>query len=235
MIAIRKSEDRGAFNHGWLRTKHSFSFGQYFDPRFMGFGPLRVINEDHIAGGGGFPTHGHDNMEIITYLIDGEIEHKDTLGTGSIIRPGEVQRMSAGSGIRHSENNADNDNEVHLLQIWLEPEERGIAPSYEQKAFSQEEKNGQFKLVGSRDGRDGSVTIHNDVDLYSSIVKQDEEISFKLSDDRMYWLQMVKGEAELFGENLRAGDGVAMADIKNIKLKAEQDTEVLLFDMPIQK
>lgn len=235
MIAIRKSEDRGAFNHGWLRTKHSFSFGQYFDPRFMGFGPLRVINEDHIAGGGGFPTHSHDNMEIITYLIDGTIEHKDTLGTGSIIRPGEVQRMSAGSGIRHSEYNADNDNEVHLLQIWLEPEERGITPSYEQKAFSEEEKNGQFKLVGSRDGRDGSVTIHNDVDLYSSIVKQDEEISFKTSKDRMYWLQMVKGEAELFGENLRAGDGVAMADIKNIKLKAEQDTEVLLFDMPIQK
>ena len=179
-LTLRKAEDRGKATFGWLDSRHSFSFGSYFDPDHMGFGPLRVINEDRVEPGAGFDTHGHKDMEIISYVLDGALEHKDSLGTGSIIRPGDVQRMSAGTGVRHSEYNASDSDPVHFLQIWILPEKDGAEPGYEQKAFSDAEKEGKLRLVGSRDGRDGSVTIHQDVDLYASLLDGEDEIEFEL-------------------------------------------------------
>ena len=231
MIALRHSEDRGTANFGWLNSKHTFSFGHYYDPQFMGVGPLRVINEDRVKPGAGFDTHGHEDMEIISYVIDGALEHKDSIGTGSVIRPGEVQRMSAGTGIRHSEYNHSKTDPVHFLQIWILPEAKGLTPSYEQKAFSGEEKRGTLRLVGSRDGRGGSVTIHRDVNLYAGLFDEGEEASLKLEPGRVAWVQVVRGEINVAGNQMEAGDGVAISDLCEIVLKDGKDAEVLVFDM----
>ena len=231
MIKIRKSEDRGLANHGWLNSHHTFSFADYYDPNQMGFGPLRVINEDRVDPGQGFPTHGHRDMEIISYVIDGGLEHKDTIGTGSVILPGDLQRMSAGTGIRHSEYNQSKSDLVHFLQIWVEPAKQGLPPSYEQKTFTDDEKTGQWRLIGSSDGREGSVVIHQDVDLYSSLVPADETIEHKTKADRLVWIQVIKGDLDLKGSTLKAGDGAAIEGEEVIALTANSQAEVILFDM----
>ncbi|HKN28579.1 MAG TPA: pirin family protein [Roseiarcus sp.] len=228
---IRKSEERGTANFGWLDSKHSFSFGGYYDPRHMGFGPLRVINEDRVAPGGGFPTHPHRDMEIISYVVEGGLAHRDSTGTSSVIRPGDVQRMSAGTGGRHSEYNASETEPVHFLQIWIIPEKQGLRPSYEQKTFSAEEKRGKLRLVGSRDGREGSVTIHQDVDLYATRLEAGENVSHRMSAGRGAWVQVVDGELTVNGEALKAGDGVAISGTDDVRLEARAATEALLFDM----
>jgi redox-sensitive bicupin YhaK (pirin superfamily) len=231
MLTLRRAEERGRANFGWLDSRHSFSFGSYFDDRHMGFGPLRVINDDRVAGGGGFPTHPHADMEIVTYVLDGALEHKDSLGTGSVVRPGDVQRMSAGTGIRHSEFNASQSDPVHLLQIWIVPEMRGIEPSYEQKAFSDDDKRGRLRLVGSRDGRDGSVTIHRDVDFYATVLGDKDAVSHELRNGRVAWVQVARGSATLNGEQLYPGDGVAVETAGTLQLAGTSDAEVLVFDM----
>ena len=230
-MTLRKSQDRGRANFGWLESKHSFSFGHYHDPEHMGFGPLRVINEDRVAPGGGFPTHPHSDMEIISYVLEGALEHKDSLGTGSIIRPGDVQRMSAGTGIRHSEFNASETESVHFLQVWILPEKRGIAPGYEQKQFAMADKRGQLRLIGSREGREGSVVIHSNVDLYASVLHAGESVSFSLRPGRIGWVQVATGKLTLDNEPLAAGDGVALENSGTIILEGTGHAEVLLFDM----
>lgn len=231
-IAIRRANERGHANFGWLDSHHTFSFGDYHDPRYMGFGPLRVINEDRVAGGGGFPTHPHRDMEIISYVLAGALEHKDSIGTGSVIQPGDVQRMSAGSGIRHSEFNASKTNTVHFLQIWIVPETSGIAPGYEQKSFTTAEKQGQLRLVGSRTGRDGSVTIHRDVDFYAGVLGSNDKVRHDLKQGRMAWLQVARGDVQLNGQTLHAGDGVAISQVGTLELSgAAASSEVLLLDM----
>jgi len=231
MIRVRKAHERGAANFGWLDSRHTFSFGQYYDPRHMGFGPLRVINEDKVAPGAGFDTHSHSDMEIISYVLDGGLEHKDSLGTGAVIRPGEVQRMSAGTGIRHSEFNASRRDPVHFLQIWILPERRGIAPSYEQKAFAAEQRTGAWRLVGARDGREGAVTIHQDVDLYATLLGPGQSASFEPRGGRKLWLQLARGEGRLNELALKAGDGVAIEGEAALTLQADAAVEALLFDM----
>ncbi len=231
MLAIRQANDRGLANHGWLNSRHTFSFGHYYDPEFMGFGPLRVINEDQVKPAQGFGTHGHSDMEIISYVLDGALEHKDSLGTGSIIKPGDVQRMTAGTGVRHSEYNASTTDSVHFLQIWIIPEKNGLEPSYEQKAFSDEEKQGKLRLVGSRDGRDGSVTIHQDVSLYSALLSDGDEIEHELADGRHGWIQVARGALLVDGNEVSAGDGVVFRGEHTITLKGTGDAEILLFDM----
>jgi quercetin 2,3-dioxygenase len=232
MLSIRKSEDRGHANFGWLDSRHTFSFGHYFDERFMGFGPLRVINDDHVAPGRGFDTHGHKDMEIISYVLEGGLAHKDSIGTGSVIRPGDVQVMSAGTGIRHSEFNASDTEQVHFLQIWIMPERDGLKPRYEQKTFSEAEKARVWKLVGSRDGREGSVTINADVDLYASRPGDGGAVSHTLAEGRIGWLQVAKGSVALGERVLTAGDGVSFDAAQTINLRGlSADAEVLLFDM----
>ncbi len=231
MLAIRPANERGLANLGWLNSRHTFSFGHYYDPQFMGFGPLRVINEDRVKPGQGFGTHGHSNMEIISYVLDGALEHKDSLGTGSIIRPGDVQRMSAGTGVRHSEFNASDTDPVHFLQIWILPEEDGLEPSYEQRSFSREEKQGALRLVGSRDGRDGSVTIHQDVNLYSSLLGANDTVSLELGDGRSGWVQVARGSVRLNGNELAVGDGVALRGAQAVNIDGIDGAEILLFDM----
>ncbi|MEM7708378.1 MAG: pirin family protein [Pseudomonadota bacterium] len=231
MLAIRPANERGVANFGWLDSRHTFSFGHYYDPQFMGFGPLRVINEDQVQPGKGFDTHGHSDMEIISYVLDGALEHKDSLGTGSVIRPGDVQRMTAGTGVRHSEYNASDVDPVHFLQIWIMPEKKGLEPSYEQKAFTHAEKRGKLRLVGSRDGRDGSVTIHQDVDLYASLLDAGDQVEFELAAQRNGWLQVARGSVRLNGKTLKAGDGVAMTGADRHEIEGVSDAEVLLFDM----
>jgi redox-sensitive bicupin YhaK (pirin superfamily) len=230
-LTLRRAEERGKADFGWLDSRHTFSFGHYHDPRNMGFGPLRVINEDRVAPGGGFPTHPHSDMEIVSYVLEGALEHKDSLGTGSVIRPGDVQRMSAGTGIRHSEFNASETEPVHFLQIWIIPEKRGLRPGYEQKTFTTADKRGGFKLIGARDGRDGSVTIHSDVDLYAANLKVDEVANFDLRPGRIAWVQVARGTAKLNGVQLHPGDGVAINTAGQVELTATDDAEVLLFDM----
>jgi redox-sensitive bicupin YhaK (pirin superfamily) len=233
MIGVRRADDRGVARFDWLLSKHSFSFGQYYDPRFMGFGPLRVINEDRVKPGKGFDTHGHRDMEIISYVLDGALEHKDSLGTGSVIRPGEVQRMTAGTGVRHSERNPSETDPVHFLQIWVLPEEEGLEPSYEQKAFPEDAKRGRLRLLGSRDGREGSVTIHRDVDLYAGLFDGDERASLPLRLGRVAWVQVARGGLSVNGERLSAGDGAALKEVDAITLADGQDAEVLVFDMAV--
>lgn len=230
-ISIRSAESRGHANHGWLDSFHSFSFAHYHDPKHMGFGPLRVINEDRVQPGAGFDTHGHSDMEIITYVLEGALEHKDSIGTGSVIHPGDVQRMSAGSGVRHSEFNHSKTAPVHFLQIWIIPEKKGLSPSYEQKAFSADEKRGKLRLIGSRDGRDGSVTIHRDVDLYATVLSSGETVTHALSAGRGAWIQVARGTVTLNGEALKAGDGAAVATQGMLRLEGIDDAEVLVFDM----
>ena len=233
MITPRPAEARGHFNFGWLDTHHSFSFGHYFDPRHMGFGPLRVINEDVVEPGRGFDTHGHSDMEIITYVLDGAVAHKDSLGNGSEIRPGDVQRMSAGSGIRHSEYNPSKTAPLHLLQIWLLPNQTGLTPSYEQKAFADSEKRDRLRLIVSGDGREGSVTIHQDADLYATVLSEGASVTRTLAKGRLAWVQVARGEVELNGEILRAGDGASVRDETALTLKGRAaESEVILFDMP---
>lgn len=232
MLTIRKAEERGRTSFGWLDSRHSFSFGHYYDPAHMGFGPLRVINDDRVAPGGGFPTHPHGNMEIISYVLDGALAHKDSLGTGSVIRPGDVQRMSAGTGIHHSEFNASKAEPAHFLQIWILPERDGLAPSYEQKAFGPADKRGRLRLVGSRDGRDGSVTIHRDVDLFAALLGDGAQVSHSFAPGRIGWLQVARGTATLDGTQLYPGDGVAVTAGGTLALAGtSDDAEVLLFDM----
>ena len=232
MLAIRHRERRGVANFGWLDSRHTFSFGHYYDPNFMGFGPLRVINEDRVQPGQGFDTHGHQDMEIISYVLEGELEHKDSMGNnGSIIRPGDVQRMTAGTGVRHSEFNHSRHDLVHFLQIWVLPDKKGLKPGYEQKSYSVQEKRGAMRLVGSRDGRDGSVTIHQDVDLYATCLGDGEETSHDLAAGRKGWVQVARGRAEVNETSLRAGDGAALTDETVITLRGISDSEILLFDM----
>jgi len=231
MIAVRHAEERGLANLGWLNSRHTFSFGHYYDPKFMGFGPLRVINEDRVQPAQGFGTHGHEDMEIISYVLDGALEHKDSMGNGSVIRPGDVQRMSAGTGVRHSEFNASDSELVHFLQIWILPERHGLEPSYEQTHFSVEEKRGKLRLVGSRDGRDGSVTIHQDVDLFAAVLDDGDVVTHDLGDGRKGWLQVARGSVTLNDRQLYPGDGVAIEGPADVRIAATSETEVLLFDM----
>jgi redox-sensitive bicupin YhaK (pirin superfamily) len=231
MINIRHSEERGGGNHGWLKTHHTFSFDQFYDPRWMGFRSLRVINEDSVAGGQGFPAHPHRDMEIITYILEGGIEHKDSLGTSSIIRPGDGQRMSAGRGIRHSEINPSPTEAAHLLQIWIMPDKTGHEPSYEQKTFPEEEKRGKLRLIASPDGKDGSVTIHQDAKLYVSLLSPGQEVKHDLGKGRHAWLQIARGSVELHGQKLVQGDGAAISEEKALSIKGAEDAEVLLFDL----
>lgn len=231
MITIRRSEERGGGDFGWLNSHFTFSFDQYRDPRFMGFRSLRVINEDWVQAGQGFPMHPHRDMEIITYVLQGALEHKDSLGTGSVIRPGDGQRMSAGRGIRHSEANPSKTDPVHLLQIWITPDRPGHEPGYEQKAFPEEEKRGKLRLIASPDGKEGSVTIHQDAKLYVSLLAPGQEVSYQLSPARYAWLQVAKGAVELNGERLSQGDGAAVTDERRLSIKSTEDAEVLLFDL----
>ena len=231
MFALRRAQERGHANHGWLDSYHTFSFGDYYDPRHMGFSNLRVINDDTVSPRGGFGTHGHRDMEIISYVLDGALKHKDSMGNGSVIRPGDVQRMSAGTGITHSEFNASDSEPVHFLQIWVLPEENGLRPGYEQKAFSPEEKRGRLRLVGSRDGRGGSVTIHQDVDLYATLLREGDSVGHELADGRKAWVQVAQGRAVLNDEQLQPGDGVAIEGPATIRLSGASEAELLLFDM----
>ena len=231
MIKIRRSKERGHANHGWLDTYHSFSFADYYDPANMGFRDLRVINEDFIEAAQGFPTHGHRDMEIITYVIDGEISHRDSMGNGETIRRHDVQRMTAGTGVLHSEYSSPKER-THILQIWILPEKRNLQPSYEQTYFAPEEKLGKLKLVASRGGDDGSVHINQDVKLYSSILASGEEVSIELAAGRHAWVQLVSGSVDLNGERLEAGDGAAVSEESSLKVKSLSDkSEFLLFDL----
>lgn len=231
MIYRRPAGERGRANFGWLDSKHSFSFGEYYDPRFMGFRTLRVINEDKVLPGHGFPTHPHRDMEIISYVIEGELEHRDSMGTGSVIRRGDVQRMSAGTGVLHSEMNPSRTKGVHFLQIWLLPESKGIQPSYEQKFFDDASKQNTLRVVASRDARDGAVKIHQDVELYAGLLASGASLTHTLRPGRHAWVQMVKGAATLNGVALGQGDGVALSEEPAVELTATEDVEVLLFDM----
>ncbi len=233
MQTIRPSGERGRANFGWLDSRHSFSFGQYFDRAHLGFGPLRVINEDKVAPGAGFGTHGHANMEILSIVLDGALEHKDSTGNAEVIRPGDVQRMSAGTGVQHSEYNASNEEPVHFLQIWIIPEEEGIAPSYEQKTIPAGDRQGKLKLLGSRDARDGSIRIHRDVDLYGSVLSDGDSLFHVIGPKRGVWLQMIKGAVRANGEVIVAGDGLALIREPDIKIEAIEDAEFLLFDMAL--
>jgi redox-sensitive bicupin YhaK (pirin superfamily) len=231
MIAIRKSEARGHANHGWLDSYHTFSFANYYDQNHMSFRSLRVINEDIINPGKGFGTHGHRDMEIITYVLAGALEHKDSLGTGAVIKPGEVQRMSAGTGIQHSEFNHSKTDPVHLLQIWLLPDTNGLQPSYEQRDFPLAEKHGKLRLVAARDARDGAVKIHQDVDLYAAILDKNSRVSHALDSNRHAWLQVARGSVLLNGLALEKGDGAAVSDESELVVEATADAEILLFDL----
>jgi redox-sensitive bicupin YhaK (pirin superfamily) len=232
MIELRKAEERGHANHGWLDSYHSFSFADYYDPRHMGFGPLRVINEDRIAGGSGFGTHGHRNMEIISYVLEGELAHKDSMGNGSVIRPGDVQRMSAGSGVMHSEYNHASDQRTHFLQIWIEPNVFGIEPGYEEKNFSEDEKRGKLRLIASPDGANGSVRIHQDAKVYVGLFDGAESGELALPAGRRAYVHVARGEIEVNGMLLKAGDALKAVDETTVRLAAGRGAEVLVFDLP---
>jgi redox-sensitive bicupin YhaK (pirin superfamily) len=232
MITLRRSQERGYADHGWLKSFHSFSFADYHDPAHMGFGPLRVINEDRVAPGTGFGTHGHRDMEIISYVLEGELAHRDSMGNGSVIRPGDVQRMSAGSGVRHSEYNHAKDRTTHFLQIWIEPNVAGIAPGYEEKRFTDADKQGRLLLVASPDGADGSVRIHQDARLYVSRLAAGQTLSAELAAGRLGYLHLVRGEATVNGQRLAGGDAAKLRDESRLAISAEKDTELLLFDLP---
>jgi len=233
MITLRQANERGRADFGWLDSRHTFSFGNYHDPHHMGVGPLRVINEDRVQPGQGFNTHGHSDMEIISYVLEGALEHKDSLGTGSVIRPGDVQRMSAGTGIRHSEFNASKTELVHFLQIWLIPDRQGLAPSYEQKHFTDADRRGRLRLVASPDGRYGSVTVHLDTMLYVSLLDRGAMLEHVLAPGRLAWLQVARGRVDLNDTALQTGDGASVRGEQTLTLAAVADgTEVLFFDLP---
>jgi redox-sensitive bicupin YhaK (pirin superfamily) len=232
MIEVRKSEERGRAHHGWLQSQHSFSFADYYDPRHSGFGPLLVINEDNVAPGAGFGTHGHRDMEIISYVLDGALEHKDSMGTGSVLHYGDVQRMSAGSGVRHSEFNGSKTDPVHFLQIWIQPNVQGIAPSYEEKHFPVEEKQGKLRLIASADGREGSVLIHQDASLYAAILNGDEQAGHALAAGRRAYVHVIRGRVEVNGVALKGGDALKIGDEERISFSKAEAAELLLFDLP---
>jgi redox-sensitive bicupin YhaK (pirin superfamily) len=231
MIKIRPANERGAANHGWLDSRHTFSFADYYDPEFMGFGPLRVINEDRVQPGQGFGTHSHRDMEIISYVLEGALAHKDNIGNGSVIRPGTVQRMSAGTGVEHSEFNASKTEPVHFLQIWIKPERDRMRPSYEERTYADDEKRGRLRLVAARDGRDGAVVVHQDVDLYAALLRSGEAVTHKLRPGRKIWFQVARGSVSVNGTQLGAGDGAAIADEERVEINAAGDAEILLLDM----
>jgi quercetin 2,3-dioxygenase len=231
MITIRKSEERGRANHGWLDTHFTFSFADYFDPKHVQFRTLRVMNDDRVAGGGGFPTHPHRDMEIVTYVLEGALEHRDSMGNGSVIKPGDVQYMSAGTGVAHSEFNASETEPVHLYQIWMLPEKQGLKPVYDQKNFPDAEKRGKLRLVASPDGRDGSVKIRQDNELYSTVLNAGETVKHELKPKRHAYVQVARGSVTLNGKKLRVGDGAAISEEKALEFTGVENAEVLLFDL----
>jgi redox-sensitive bicupin YhaK (pirin superfamily) len=232
MLQIRKSEDRGVANFGWLDSRHSFSFGHYHDPQHVGFGPLLVINEDKVAPGQGFGTHGHRDMEIISYVLSGALEHKDSMGNGSVLKYGDVQRMTAGTGVRHSEYNHSNSEGVHFLQIWIEPSQAGIAPGYEEKHFTPESKTGALRLIASPDGRDGSVLVHQDALVYAAILDGGEELVHTLGTGRQAYVHLIRGALTVNGAALKAGDAAKLTGEAAVSLSGADNAEVLLFDLP---
>jgi redox-sensitive bicupin YhaK (pirin superfamily) len=231
MISVRRGDERGSTRSNWLDSRHTFSFGDYYDPKHMGFSHLRVINEDRVIAGAGFPTHSHRDMEIVTYVLEGSLAHKDSTGTSSVIRVGDVQRMSAGTGISHSEHNASQNEAVHFLQIWIIPDEMGLVPGYEQKAFSLHKHRGTGTLVASRDGRDGSITLHQNVDVWAARLSPEEQAVFRLKPNRRAWIQMARGAGMLNGTLLRAGDGAAASHEELLEIKAVDDAEFMMFDL----
>jgi redox-sensitive bicupin YhaK (pirin superfamily) len=232
MITLRRSRERGYADHGWLKSFHSFSFADYHDPAHMGFGPLRVINEDRVAPGGGFGTHGHRDMEIISYVLEGELAHRDSMGHGSVIRPGDVQRMSAGSGVRHSEYNHAAEQVTHFLQIWIEPNVTGIAPSYEEKRFADSEKLGRLRLIASPDGAEGSVRIHQDARVYAAQLLPGSTLAHTLAGGRLGYLHLIRGALAVNGQPLETGDAAKFSGETALTLNATADSELLLFDLP---
>jgi redox-sensitive bicupin YhaK (pirin superfamily) len=232
MIAIRRANERGRTKIDWLDSRHTFSFGDYYDPKAMGFRELRVINDDRVAPGAGFPTHGHRDMEIVTYVLEGALEHKDSLGTGSVIRPGDVQRMTAGTGVRHSEFNASRSEPVHFLQIWILPERAGIQPGYEQKAIADAEKRGRFRLIASHDGQEGSVTLHQDAALSVALLETGDKVRQALAPGRYGYLHVARGEVTVGAQDLGEGDGAAISDEAAVDVRGRSTAEVLFFDLP---
>jgi redox-sensitive bicupin YhaK (pirin superfamily) len=231
MFQIRQARERGYGDHGWLESYHTFSFADYHDPDFMGFGPLRVINEDRVQPGEGFGTHNHRDMEIVTYVLEGALAHKDSLGNGSVIRPGDVQRLSAGTGITHSEFNHSSEAPVHFLQIWIQPERRGLPPSYEERPFPEAEKSDRLCLIASRDGREGSVVIHQDLDLYATRLNEGSEVEHRTRPERKLWIQVARGSLAVDDQRLEAGDGLAVVQEEGVVLRGIASAEALLFDM----
>src|SRR5580658_3503788 len=232
MNEIRRSNQRGLADHGWLKSAHTFSFADYYDPKHMGVGPLRVINEDRVQPGGGFGTHGHRDMEIISYVLDGELAHKDSMGNGSVIRPGDVQRMSAGTGVRHSEFNGSKERPVHFLQIWIEPKYRGIEPGYEERRFSNEEKRGRLRLIASPDRAAGSVLIHQDARVYAGLFDGEETATLEVGAGRRIYLHVARGQINANGAVLSGGDALKLTDTSTVDLRAGREAELLLFDLP---
>jgi quercetin 2,3-dioxygenase len=232
MIYLRRSHERGHADHGWLNSKHTFSFANYNDPKHMGFSVLRVINEDQINGGTGFSTHGHRDMEIISYVVEGALEHKDSMGNSALIQPNEVQRMSAGTGIKHSEYNHLQNQVTHFLQIWILPEKNGIAPSYDQKVFKDQLASGDLVLVGSKNGRDGSITINQDVDMYACKTKSKGKNIISARLHRKFWVQVIRGEMNVNGERVNSGDGVGLQNVESVNLEWGKNSEFILFDLP---
>jgi len=232
-VTVRPAQSRGHANHGWLDSYHTFSFANYHDSNHMGFGPLRVINEDRVQPGAGFETHGHRDMEILSYVIEGSLAHKDSTGTGSVIRPGEIQVMSAGTGIRHSEFNASKVDPVHFLQIWLQPERQALQPRYDQKFFPASEKRGHLRLIASHDGRDGSVLVHQNADVFATVLNTGESVSHKLNAGRRAWVQIVQGGADINGIPLHSSDGATIEDEACLSITSRgRDSEILVFDLP---
>ena len=231
MLLIRRSDERGRANLGWLDSRHTFSFADYHDPRYMGYGPLRVINEDRVEAGQGFGTHAHRDMEIVSYVLEGELAHRDSMGNGSVIRRGDVQRMSAGTGVQHSEFNHSQSSPGHFFQIWLFPDRRGLPPGYEEKHFEDAAKRGRLKLVASRDGRDGSVVIHQDADLYAALLSAGDEVTHTTERTRKRLVQIASGAVHATGERLDAGDGAALGYEETVTIRCLEDSELLLFDM----
>jgi len=231
MKAVRKSEERGHFDHGWLDTRHTFSFADYYDPAHMGFATLRVINEDVVAPARGFGAHPHRDMEILTWVVSGAVEHADSMGNRAVVRPGEIQRMTAGTGVTHSEINPSPSEPLHLMQIWIVPDRRGLEPGYEQRAFVDEDRKGRLLLIASPDQRDGSVQIHQDVSLYTSLLAPGERVDHRLAPGRRAWLQVIRGDLDASGERVRSGDGVAVSDEETLSVTAHGPSELLLFDL----
>jgi quercetin 2,3-dioxygenase len=231
MLVLRKAADRGHADHGWLQSAHSFSFASYHDPQHMGYRSLRVINDDHVAAGKGFGTHSHQNMEIVTYVLEGALEHKDSLGNGTVMRPGDVQRMTAGTGVSHSEFNPSAAEDVHLLQIWIIPNQTGLEPSYEQRFFEKADRQNQLRLIASPDGREGSVVVHQDVNLYAALLEAGESVAVAVNADRHLWIQVAQGSVQVNDALLVTGDGAAIEQVEQVTIVGQAAAEILVFDL----